>query len=350
MIIPMPGPRSILMKTAVAGCGLLAGLAIAELACKVYDIRASEARRQLVRKISRVSDIPGVRYELVPGVTSVTPQSEALVRVNNLGFRGPDVELQKPAGRFRIVIMGDSIAFGRTYHEEEIFPTLLQRRLAADHPDRRIEVINAALSGRDTWETRAVFEHRVLPLSPDVVILQICLNDHIRLPSPSPDERHGAFGERSPYAYSSLLSLVDKRLPGFRAFHVRTLQRIGIDHRSPEQKLRDSVISPRQMLDVEPRWEAWSREIMALCQGARSAGAEPLLIVFPLDSQLADGSTDTLPLLSELTALHRIHLLDMIHFFDGDPDRYLRDYTHPSREGHRTVAAELARVIGHGLE
>jgi hypothetical protein len=87
-------------------------------------------------------------------------------------------------------------------------------------------------NGRDTWEECVLLRERVLALEPDLVILQICLNDHVRLPDPYPHSPYGAFGERPRYSYSSLLRLLDNRVEGFREWHVVSLKKLHIDHRT----------------------------------------------------------------------------------------------------------------------
>jgi hypothetical protein len=41
-----------------------------------------------------------------------TPQSRIDYRINNLGFRGGDISIEKPRGVRRILCLGDSITFG----------------------------------------------------------------------------------------------------------------------------------------------------------------------------------------------------------------------------------------------
>ena len=188
---------------------------------KIMDIREKRARNRVVGRISRVSDIPGVRFEMVPNITTVTPRFKGLVRINNLGFRGEDVSLEKTPGTYRIAILGDSITFGRYLSEESVYPRVLEEQMNSPgkYP-RPVEVINAAFSGRDTWEELALLEHRVLPLNPDLVVLQICLNDHVRFPPPEKGTAVGAFGDQAWWQYSSFLAYLDKRVEGFRKYHL----------------------------------------------------------------------------------------------------------------------------------
>lgn len=342
--------KRILQRLGMVAMGLGVGLLCAELAAKLLDAKTAAARQVTTRKISRVSDDPVIRYELIPHVASRTPGQTEVVRVNNLGFRGPDISVAKPAGVCRVAVLGDSIAFGRTLPEDAVFPSVLERRLAEAMPERRFEVINAALSGRDTWEEAAVLERRVLPLDPDLVILQICLNDHVRLPKPAVDARVGMFGERAWYRYSSLLRLLDNRVPGFRARHVAWLRRLGLDSRTPDEVLRDQLITRDQLLDVSPHWEEWSRELLRIAEMARAHGAGILFVVFPIDRNLAHGDAHTLPALTELAEAHGIPLLDMLHHYRERPRVMLGDYTHPTARGHQVAAQELLVRIRGRLE
>jgi hypothetical protein len=61
----------------------------------------------------------------------------------------------------------------------EGFVALLRERLAQRDPGR-VEVINAAIPGYTTYQERHLLERDLLPLHPDLVVLQYCLNDNHR--------------------------------------------------------------------------------------------------------------------------------------------------------------------------
>src|SRR5258707_420722 len=52
-------------------------------------------------------------------------------RANKLGLRGPDVPFPKPAGTFRIVVLGDSFVAGYGVAEEHLLTSLLEKQLRA---------------------------------------------------------------------------------------------------------------------------------------------------------------------------------------------------------------------------
>tara|TARA_B100001964_G_scaffold102168_1_gene114271 strand:- start:41 stop:1162 length:1122 start_codon:yes stop_codon:yes gene_type:complete len=120
---------------------------------------------------SRV-DTPGVGYTMLPDFQGTA--FGVHLETNHLGFRGPDWELEKPAGVFRIALIGDSHAFGYGVHETEAVAQQLQKRLAERC---QCEVLNFAVPGYNSHQELAVLEQYALSYQPDLVILQVTSND-----------------------------------------------------------------------------------------------------------------------------------------------------------------------------
>ena len=91
-------------------------------------------------------------------------------RLNNLGFRGPDVG-PKQAGRPRIVVMGSSETFGLYEQEGKDWASQLRGLLEAH--GQQAELINAAFYGFGLQLNLIQLEHRVLPLAPDIILLYL---------------------------------------------------------------------------------------------------------------------------------------------------------------------------------
>jgi lysophospholipase L1-like esterase len=94
--------------------------------------------------------------------------------VNAFGIRHANIPVDKPDGLWRLIVLGDSVAW-----DTDGFVTLLREELVGRQP-RPIEVINAAIPGYTTYQERLLLERDLLPLHPDVVILQYCVNDNHR--------------------------------------------------------------------------------------------------------------------------------------------------------------------------
>ena len=338
--------KKLVFRVIILLFGLALGLFAAEVACKILELRAARQYRRVSSAISRPSRIPDVRFELIPNTSGITPGQDKVIRINSHGFRGPEIAHPKPEGVFRLAVLGDSIAFGRTLEEEDVFPYQLPDLLRERVPGRQFDVINASLSGRDTWEEVSLLEHRVLDLQPDLVIIQICLNDHVRFPPPDPSAHRGAFGERRWYAYSSLLALLDERVPGFRNHHVRIAERFGFDMRTASEALRDYAIDIAHLHDIAAHWDIWRPLFLRAHELCQQHHAQLMLVVFPTSRLI--GMPETASAIPELTGLareHNIPLVDLLQPFRDAPGSVLTDYTHPNVQGQRLAAQTIADAV-----
>jgi len=329
--------------------GTLVALVLAEGMAKVVDVRRLSKRNRIVSRITRTSDIPGVRYEMVPGISTVTPGYDTMVSINSLGFRGKEVPLEKPPGTYRIAVLGDSISFGRYLDGKDVFPVQLEKRMnSSGRHSERVEVINASLSGRDTWEELALLEHKVLPMSPDLVVLEICLNDHIRLPYPEEGgsvRGVGLFGELAWWQYSSLLKFLDERVGGFREYHVKAARKLGFYQPAGTELTGTYFINPRDMVRLEDHWEEWSRALLRIRDLAEESGAEVMFVVFPIKYHIKYGYTETAPELTRLAAENDIAFLDLAPVYAPLGINVYMDDLHPWRRGHHLAAKKIQELI-----
>jgi len=132
-----------------------------------------ELRANSVWSFLAASDDPVLGYELIPRAHGAGFGTE--VSVNSLGFRGREIELEKPQGARRIVVLGDSITFGNDLSLEETYPQRVEDLLAqAGHA---AQVCNLGVTGYDTLQQAIALERVGLRLCPDVVVVGFCFND-----------------------------------------------------------------------------------------------------------------------------------------------------------------------------
>src|SRR5262245_41844844 len=62
------------------------------------------------------------------------------VENNRFGFRERDFVTPKPAGVFRIMVLGDSLTWGAGLAPEERYTNLLEKSLSEKFPQKKIEV------------------------------------------------------------------------------------------------------------------------------------------------------------------------------------------------------------------
>ena len=119
-----------------------------------------------------------------------------VVSTNAQGLRHDRPLGRKPAGRFRIVCVGDSVTFGYRIplvfpdnpdgydHADAPYSGRLERLLRAEYPGRDIEVVTLAVPGYTSFQGRLLLEQTIGRLEPDVVILSFGFNDVAQRPRP----------------------------------------------------------------------------------------------------------------------------------------------------------------------
>jgi len=88
----------------------------------------------------------------------------------------PPPEIQNVlAGKRKIVTVGDSITEAGKYPGGYVW--LLQRYLNALYPDRKIEIVNAGISGNKATDMQARFQKDAIDKKPDLVTINAGVND-----------------------------------------------------------------------------------------------------------------------------------------------------------------------------
>jgi hypothetical protein len=142
----------------------LVNMAILAVSLTLSLIAAEAATRWYYRDVTTSADFHGY-------FTRRWLRTE--VRHNHYGFRGPEFDEIKPAGIYRVAVLGDSFTYGNGIAEEDRFSD----RLAAALGERRIQVLNFGFPGNNWPDHVATLERRVLRLKPDFVLLQWDTND-----------------------------------------------------------------------------------------------------------------------------------------------------------------------------
>ena len=93
------------------------------------------------------------------------------------GFRGAEVAIPKPPGRFRVVVIGDSVTLGWGVADDETFSARLERLLHERFPHRDLDVVNLGVGGYDTRQEVTLLARNVSRLEPDLVLVGFYSND-----------------------------------------------------------------------------------------------------------------------------------------------------------------------------
>jgi hypothetical protein len=133
---------------------------------------------------------------LRPGIQGwEVDEGHAFVRINSRGLRDREHALAKPAGTYRIAILGDSYAEAKQVAMERTFWWLLPERLASCGfaPGKTIETVNFGVSGYGTAHELLMLQNRVWQYQPDMVLLAFFPGNDVR------NNSQALEGEKRPY-------------------------------------------------------------------------------------------------------------------------------------------------------
>jgi len=94
-----------------------------------------------------------------------------IIRTNSRGFRDKEHESLPAQGIPRVLVIGDSFAFGYGVNNGEIFTAHLQALLP------KTEIINMSVTAYNIWQEHLLLKEEGLALKPDLVLVAFCQND-----------------------------------------------------------------------------------------------------------------------------------------------------------------------------
>jgi hypothetical protein len=177
----MPHPRRsnfILALATLAALVLAAEIAL-RIAAPVADPTRSGA--QHVNALN-----PYIRFEYPKNYAAFTESEPELVGLegrqsfttNEYGFRGDSLAVPKPAGEFRIFVVGGSTAECFYLDDDDDMSRVAQNELALRAKDAHsIKVHNVGLSGTASDDHLAMIAQRLVHLEPDLLIVFAGIND-----------------------------------------------------------------------------------------------------------------------------------------------------------------------------
>ncbi|MSR46229.1 MAG: hypothetical protein EXS13_04045 [Planctomycetes bacterium] len=125
-------------------------------------------------------DDRALRFRPTPGFRATIAGVD--YRINALGLRGPEIAATKPAGTRRVLLLGDSYAFGLGLPEGEAIAAQLEQALNGDTTSAsatRVEVVNSGVPAYQTEQERLLLERVGFGLEPEVVVLLYFANDKL---------------------------------------------------------------------------------------------------------------------------------------------------------------------------
>ena len=200
-------------------------------------------------------DIALVKVASGDTIVSEFPRYAIRYSLNDMGCRDRDLPLERAAGTFRVLALGDSYTMGVGVRARDVFTTRLEHLLngARDPDSPRYEVINCGVSGYSTENARVLYERHTARYHPNLVLLTMVWNDDRSFS----DEVRMGFHEQTRDRLFRTMRLVDTTLARWRLYHrdyanaMRALQ--GLQTAVEAHGARLAVIIARN--DTRPEWD-----------------------------------------------------------------------------------------------
>jgi lysophospholipase L1-like esterase len=293
-------------------------------------------------------------WALLPGYRGVWVDYEyqSPTTVNSLGYRGPEETPERLAAALRVVVLGDSVAFGRGVADGEDYPARLEALLRARGIDAA--VFNLAVPGYDSGRERITLEKNVERLAPQVVIVGWFRND---LTDVRPAEAEGGVAvvdgqlvvDREMYEeYKQRISgsgLQRSMLLNFLRIRWK-LWRKGVRLAERRERAQEAPIS-----DPEPFAYSLSQlnAIQTICQ---RRGARFVLVVHPALDELVGSGPGSVPILRAgverppWAAETTVVSVAGGWLREPAPEELFQpgDRAHPNARGHDSIAQMLAAL------
>jgi hypothetical protein len=147
---------------------------------------------------------PLLGWRNIPGWNASTLGKS--ITINSKGLRDKEHDYEKKPGVRRILVLGDSFAWGYGVSNEEIFTEVLERKLAKCTSP--VEVINSGVSGWGTDQEYLFLISEGYRYSPDLIVLALYLANDLENNSNSKQ-----YGLQKPYFVDAGLVLKNVPVP-----------------------------------------------------------------------------------------------------------------------------------------
>ncbi len=271
--------------------------------------------------VYQVSSVAGRFYELTPNAHIV--RDGLSIKINSMGMRDHEPPLYEAIKGKKVLVLGDSVAWGFGVPMDEAFPQRLESALeveASSRDEARPVVYNAAVNGYSLRQEIATLYDIGFHLKPDLIVVAYVLND------PATEQDGG------------LVRFFRKELL------LRRYVRVGRE-RMKELALGAGVPEEfHQRIHFVHKEEVRS-DLAGLKNVADAIGAKVILLVCPIFKFKANEPYPWRNIDMDLKAFsteHGIEFVDVWPQFEGfDSSEVEFDYLHPNSRGHKLIADAL---------
>jgi len=327
--------KSKIYKIIAISVGICLALIAGEITARVYYIQKYKIRNLDINQPSKLE------YTHKPSVSFVNKHG-IRITYNSMGFIGEEVP-PKAEGVFRILGVGDSITAADYLPANERYLNRIKFLLSGKIA-KNVEIINAGVSGYNTWQELALIRSKGLAVKPDLIIVGICVNDY--------------YGTRCKFKKTCLGTVAETDYR--RGVNVRYLN--FLYQRSDLYKIvydflhniKKGLIGAKSYSDEPKRdYSKWLGVFNDMICLADEHKIKILFVLFPREEQILKSDT-TNEMLTRFFKEKNAYYLDLIKDFNAHAEEPLfrkKDSLHPLASGHKIAAKAIADyIIKHRLQ
>jgi hypothetical protein len=243
----------------------------------------------------------------------------AWMTTNSWGMRDREYARKKPAGVYRIALVGSSIDMGYGVGDGEVYSTLVEERLNRLLPETKVEILNFAVAGYSPFQKLATVEQKVLDFEPDALFYAV-----------QPNEFQWMHRNLNRVPSLDLIPYAPLR---------EALEENGIDLAHDDQRLE-----PILRRYARPHQEFVLNRVAEIGRRHRM----PVYMLLVPNTYLRERPVE-FEMLERMATEAGLRIVDLSEAFDDVSDRsslYLTPFDrHPNRRGHRLLAERLEREL-----
>lgn len=316
------------------GSSIAIAIALTEIALTLFfPIADPNAGRK-----SRLPDMEYIESQFFPNEAYVFYPEKGLAHMgeyarfttNNMGFRGRDLMMPKPADEYRIFMVGGSTTECLYLDDEATVTADLERIANSFSPDGlKVRVYNAGKGGDRSFDHVAMISQRIVHLQPDMIILFSGINDLLAAMA-DVDYLHCPQKRRTGYSFTDLIGLLATEFQIPRGISL-------LMHRRSESEIRQAlpfhsdyrrlvqVRKSKRLSPSPPRTDLASyasnlRTIIGICR------AQNIQLVLMTQPTTWNSRIDT-----TTASWHWMNCCDSVTYREADMDRAMKQYNDVTR-------------------
>ncbi len=297
-------------------------------------------------------DDPIINYRYKPG--SVYSIGNIKYKINSNGLRDNNHHFQKANNVYRIMMLGDSVAEGYGVNFEETVGNQLEKMMNYRIMSRKVEVVNIAMSGLNTYQEAHLLQTIGIKYAPDLIILCYVMNDA------GESIRFKKNEKRKKY---SKINLVNLRIPisikhtlkkSALIYFIKNkidalLWQFNInDSDDPFNSIKTDYF--QSIYSDDKKWHQVLEGFSTISQIAKELHSDIIMVIFPIMYNFDNYDWANIHSRVRQSGEEQgFYVLDLLSEYSKYSVKSLRlergDFIHPNKEGHQIAATELLKYI-----